>query len=146
MKNKHRVLYLNKHIGPYYSDIKTQTGSINPSHATSSGKILLAYSSEETIDVILNERLEAYTENTLTNPIKLKKDFEQIRKQGYSVSMEELAIGNYSIAAPVYDYQNEIACAITIVGPVARLTDKKTQSLYPINCEVRSRSFRKVRL
>ena len=146
MKNKHRVLYLNKHIGPYYSDIKTQTGSINPSHATSSGKILLAYSSEETIDVILNERLEAYTENTLTNPIKLKKDFEQIRKQGYSVSMEELAIGNYSIAAPFYDYQNEIACAITIVGPVARLTDKKTQSLYPINCEVRSRSFRKVRL
>lgn len=127
VKNKHRVLYLNKQIGPYYSDIQTQTGAINPAHATSSGKVLLAYSPEETIDVILNDNLEAYTEHTLTNPIKLKKDFEQIRKQGYSVSMEELAIGNYSIAAPVYNYENEVVCAITIVGPVVRLTDQKLE-------------------
>jgi len=127
VKNNHQILYLNKQIGPYYSEIKTQTGAINPAHATSSGKVLLAYSPEKTIDVILNEELEAYTEYTLTNPIKLRKKFTQIRQQGYSVSKEELAIGNYSLAAPVYNYENEIVCAITIVGPIARLTDDKLE-------------------
>lgn len=127
VKNKGKILYLNKQIGPYYSDIKTQIGSINPPHATSSGKVLLAYSPDDRIDIVLSGDLEAYTEHTLTNPIKLRKDFEKIRQQGYSVSMEELAIGNYSIAAPVYNHENEIVCAITIVGPVARLTDKKLE-------------------
>jgi len=127
VKNNHQILYLNKQIGPYYSDIKTQTGAINPAHATSSGKVLLAYSSEDTVNTILNEELEAFTEHTLTNPIKLKKEFEQIRTQGYSVSKEELSIGNYSIAAPVYNFENEIVCAITIVGPIARLTDNKLE-------------------
>jgi DNA-binding IclR family transcriptional regulator len=127
VKNKHQVLYLNKQMGPFYSDIKTQIGALNPAHATSSGKVLLAHSPEETIDIILTGELEAYTEHTLTNPIKLKKDFEQIRHQGYSISREELVLGNYSIAAPVYNYESEIVCAITIVGPIVRLTDQKLE-------------------
>lgn len=127
VKNKHKVLYLNKQIGPYYSDIKTQTGSINPAHATSSGKVLLAYSPEDTINIIVNSDLEAFTEHTITNPIQLKRNFEKIRQQGYAISMEELAIGNYSIAAPVYNHESEIVCAITIVGPVVRLTKEKLE-------------------
>lgn len=127
VRNKQKILYLNKQVGLYYSDIKTQIGSINPAHATSSGKVLLAYSPEDRVDIVLNGDLEAYTEHTLTNPIKLRKDFEKIRQQGYSVSMEELSIGNYSIAAPVYNHESEIVCAITIVGPVARLTKEKLE-------------------
>lgn len=44
---------------------------------------------------------------------------------GYSNSIEELAIGNFSISAPVFDYDGEIVCAISIVGPVSRLTKEK---------------------
>ena len=127
IRNKHKVLYLNKQIGLYYSDIKTQVGSINPSHATSSGKVLLAYSPEETVEVILNSDLEAFTEHTLTNPIKLAKQLDKVRQQGYATSMEELSYGNYSIAAPVFDYENKVVCAITIVGPVSRLTKEKLE-------------------
>lgn len=127
VRNQHQILYLNKQIGPYYSDIKTQTGAFNPPHATSSGKVLLAYSPKEVSELILNGTLEVFTEHTLTNPIKLKSNFEKIRQQGYSVSMEELAIGNYSIAAPVYNYENDVVCAITIVGLVVRLTDQKLE-------------------
>lgn len=127
VRNKHKVLYLNKQIGLYYSDIKTQVGSINPSHATSSGKVLLAYSPDETVETILNSDLEAFTEHTLTNPIKLAKQLDKVREEGFAISMEELSYGNYSIAAPVYDYDKKVACAITIVGPVSRLTKEKLE-------------------
>lgn len=124
IKNNRSVLYLNKQIGPYYADIQTQTGADNPIHATSSGKVLLAHSDEDTIDIILSGELEAYTEHTLTNPIKIRKQLEAIRQQGYSFSSEELTEGNYSIAAPVFNYEGEIVCAIAIVGPITRLTPK----------------------
>lgn len=122
IKNNRRVLYLNKQIGPYYSDIQTQTGSNNPVHATSSGKVLLAYSDEDTIDIILSSEMIAYTEHTVTNPLKIRKQLDDIRTYGYSYSSEELTLGNYSIAAPVFNYEGEIVCAIAIVGPVTRLT------------------------
>lgn len=125
IKNNLKVLYLNKQLGPYYSDIQTQTGSINPVHATSSGKVLLAHSPEDTIEIILSNELEAFTEHTNTNPIKIRNELAHIRKVGYANSIEELAPGNYSIAAPVFNYEGDVVCAITIVGPVARLTKEK---------------------
>lgn len=127
VRNKRKVLYLNKQIGSYYADIETQIGSLNPVHATSSGKLLLAYSPVETLEIILNEDLEAYTEYTLTNPIKLRQQIEEIRHQGIAFSQDELKIGNYSIAAPVFNYENEVVCAITLVGPTSRLTDVKKE-------------------
>lgn len=125
VKNKKKVLYLNKQIGPYYSNIQTLTGSINPVHATSSGKALLAYSPEDVIEEIISDGLEAYTEHTITNPIQLRSELEKIRKLGYANSLEELAIGNFSISAPVFNYEGEIVCAISIVGPMSRLTKEK---------------------
>ena len=125
VKNKKKVLYLNKQIGPYYSDIQTLTGSINPVHATSSGKALLAYSPEDVVEEIIADGLEAYTEHTITNPIQLRSELEKIRKLGYANSLEELAIGNFSISAPVFNYEGEIVCAISIVGPMSRLTKEK---------------------
>lgn len=127
VRNRSKVLYLNKQIGPYYSDISTQTGSINPAHATSSGKVLLAYTPESRVDEIFKGDLEAFTEHTLTNPLQLKRELERVRQQGYALSMEEMAAGNYSIAAPVYNFENEVVCAVTIVGPMARLTPQKEE-------------------
>lgn len=124
IKNNRSVLYLNKQIGPYYSDIQTQTGSDNPVHATSSGKVLLAHSDDDTVDIILSGELEAFTEHTLVNPIRIRKQLEDIRIKGYSFSAEELTLGNYSIAAPVFNYDGEIVCAIALVGPMTRLTER----------------------
>lgn len=115
---------MNKQIGPYYSDIQTQTGSDNPVHATSSGKVLLAHSDDDTVDIILSGELEAFTEHTLVNPIRIRKQLEDIRIKGYSFSAEELTLGNYSIAAPVFNYDGEIVCAIALVGPMTRLTER----------------------
>lgn len=127
VRNKRKVLYLNKQLGSYYSDIQTQIGSLNPVHATSSGKMLLAHSPEDTIELILSDELEAFTPYTHTNPLMIRQELENIRKQGYAFSRDELSVGNYSISAPVYNYENEVVCAIALVGPTSRLTDAKEE-------------------
>ena len=86
---------------PYYSDINTQIGMKNPVHATSTGKVLLAYSDEETIEKAINLPHSAFTEHTITKPIQLKKELSKVRSQGYSFSVDELPESNYSRAFPV---------------------------------------------
>lgn len=119
------VFYVHKMNGPYYSDAGTQIGQKNPIHATSSGKLLLAYSDEAIIDEVASQPLQALTEHTITNSIQFKKELSKIRSQGYSFSVGELTEGNYSLAFPVYNYEDKVVCALSIVGPVTRMNKDK---------------------
>lgn len=119
------VFYIHKISGPYYSEAHTQIGMKNPIHATSTGKVLLAYSNENIIEKAINLPHQAFTEHTITNPIQLKKELSKVRGQGYSFSVEELTEGHYSLAFPVWNYENEVVCALSIVGPLSRLNKDK---------------------
>lgn len=119
------IFYINKLVGPYYSNISTQLGSRNPFHATSNGKVLLAYQSEEKIEEFVYQPHEAFTEYTITNPIHLYNEIKKVRAQGYCYSKEELTRGNYSLAYPVFNYEDMNVCSISISGPLARLNDAR---------------------
>lgn len=119
------VFYVHKINGPYYSDVGTQIGQKNPIHATSSGKLLLAYADDDIIEEVMNQSHQAFTEHTITNPIQLKKELDKIRSQGYSFSVGELTDGNYSLAFPVRDFENKVVCALSIVGPTTRMNKEK---------------------
>ena len=112
---------------PYYSDINTQIGMKNPVHATSTGKVLLAYSDEETIEKAISFPHSAFTEHTITNPNQLKKELSKVRSQGYSFSVGELTENNYSLAFPILNYENEVVCALSIVGPLTRMNKDKLE-------------------
>lgn len=126
------VIYLNKNTGPYYSNILTSVGAHNAAYAASSGKVMLAESDPEVIDKIFEEGVKAYTEHTITNPIKFKKELEKVRRQGYAMSIEEITKNNYSIAVPVRDMSGKIACAITVVGPLSRINKGKLEQFIKI--------------
>lgn len=123
------VFYIHKVNGPYYSEASTQIGMRNPIHATSTGKVLLAFSDEDIIDQAVNLPHKAFTEHTITNPIQLRKELSKVRSQGYSFSVGELTEGNYSLAFPVRNFENKVVCAISIVGPLSRL-NKDTMKEY----------------
>lgn len=126
------VFYIHKVSGPYYSDINTQIGMKNPIHATSTGKVLLAYSNDNIIEEAIHQPLQAFTEHTITNSIQLKKELSKVRSQGYSFSVEELTEGNYSLAFPVWNYQNRVVCALSIVGPLSRMNKDKLKDFMRI--------------
>lgn len=122
-----RVIYISKREGPYFSDILTQIGRYNPAHATSSGKVLLAYEDASFVDQLFNEGVETFTEHTIVNPIQFKKELKKIREQGYALSISELTEGNFSMASPVYNYEGQVVSSIAIIGPLSRFNKTKVQ-------------------
>jgi DNA-binding IclR family transcriptional regulator len=92
-------------------------------HAGAGGKVLLAYAPAEVLAALReNERLAVRTASTITDFDKLLRELELIRKQGFAVSMGERVQDACAIAAPVFEKDHQLVCALAIVGPVSRFT------------------------
>lgn len=101
-------------------------GSRVPAYCTGLGKAILAFLPEEDLNNFLKSvPLEAMTQNTITNKGNLLKEFEKIRKQGFATDYEELCIGLYCVASPVFDYTNYPSYSVSIAGPSSRMTKEK---------------------
>jgi IclR family KDG regulon transcriptional repressor len=101
-------------------------GARTPAHCTSLGKAILAFATQESLDLFLqNQTLKSYTPKTITSSLRFKTELSTIRECGYSVDNEEREEGLRCIGAPVYDRSNEVIAAIGIAGPVFRITDQR---------------------
>lgn len=109
-------------------------GSRGPAYCTGSGKALLAFQDYEEIDDYLSEkRLKPYTENTITNPEKLKEELLEIRKRGYALDLEEMEKGVRCIAAPIIGRDEKLLGAISVSGPSTRISlDYLNKQLVPL--------------
>ncbi|WHY02700.1 IclR family transcriptional regulator [Neobacillus sp. DY30] len=125
--DKLEVIYLQKVECNHPVRFLTHVGRRNPPHCTSSGKVLLAYADEELVSAVLDQGLEKFTKNTITDPELLRANLQEIKQNGYSTSFEELNEGVNSIAAPIYDYKGNVIAALSVVGPKQRIQSHKVQ-------------------
>jgi len=110
------TVYIDKEEGVHQAKMKTYLGKRNPTHAVSSGKVLLAFSSEEFIDAYIENGLSGFASCTITDPDKLKNVLKRIRVDDYALSYAEFSDDIASIAAPIRDYTGKVVAAITVVG------------------------------
>jgi DNA-binding IclR family transcriptional regulator len=87
-----------------------------PLHASSFGKVLLAEMPEDKALALLPERLEAYTDRTITDRAKLLSELRDIRKQGFGVVDGELEDGLMSLSCPVRDSAGTMVAVLTLNG------------------------------
>ncbi|MCG8686251.1 MAG: IclR family transcriptional regulator [Desulfobacterales bacterium] len=100
-------------------------GSQSPLYAGASAKCLLAFSSETFQNTYIeNANLTPVTENTIADRNALVKELEQIRLQGYSVSLGERTPGLGSLSAPVFNFKGEILASLSLAIPEVRITRK----------------------
>lgn len=93
-----------------------------PLHCTGVGKALLAFLDTEKIDqIILEKGLKKYTENTITDAIRLKKELREIQIQGYAVDNMEHEMGVRCIASPIREHTGKVIASISVSGPAFRL-------------------------
>jgi IclR family transcriptional regulator, pca regulon regulatory protein len=93
--------------------LEAHVGSRFPAHATSTGRVLLAGSSVEHLRQYFDTAdLEALTDRTVTDPIKLKRLIEECRVAGYSAVEDELAYGVVALAVPVFDQSARVVAAL----------------------------------
>ena len=97
--------------------IMPEIGVRLPLHATSQGKLLLAYLPQRTAQALTKSaRMIPYTPHTITDRDQLLKCLSDIRSQGYAVEDGEYKIGLRSISAPVFDGTGEMRYMLTTVG------------------------------
>ena len=103
-----------------------ELGKSFPLYSAASGKCLLAFMQNNKINkIIQEEKLIKLAPNTITDPVILKKQLKQIRREGYAVSIEETFVDSISIAAPILDSTGKSVAAISVYGPFSRFTTKK---------------------
>ncbi|WP_043640644.1 IclR family transcriptional regulator [Nonomuraea candida] len=93
-------------------------GQRTPSHATSSGKVLLAFGALKPA-----ADLERYTPHTITTPEGL--GLAEIRERGWAATVEELEMGLNAVAAPVRGADGSVVAAVSASGPSYRLTPER---------------------
>jgi DNA-binding IclR family transcriptional regulator len=79
--------------------------------------------------MIQNVGLVALTENTITDPVRLKNELKLIRSRGFAYSDSEVDYGARAAAAPVFDSKGRMAAGITVAGPRDRINDEKVKQL-----------------
>ncbi|MBV9844659.1 MAG: IclR family transcriptional regulator [Kutzneria sp.] len=101
--------------------VQNWIGQRTPLHATSSGKILLAWASGGERTAILGRRLDRFTPNTVTSRTRLRTELSDVRKRGWACTAEELEVGLNAVAAPIRDRDGTVVAAVSASGPSYRL-------------------------
>jgi len=97
-------------------------------HPTAAGRVLLAYADEKFTDKVLSKAdLVRFTPATLVDREEIKKELVAIRARGYALNKEEREQGIAAIAAPIFDFENNVPAALAIVGPVHRFNVENSQ-------------------
>ncbi|WP_344440419.1 IclR family transcriptional regulator [Kitasatospora nipponensis] len=112
-------------FGPSALTTHNWVGQRTPLHATSSGKVLMAYLPQETLKVRLAAPLERYTPRTVTDAATLRTQLEQAVADGFACCVEELEPGLNAVAAPVRAHSGQVVAAISASGPSFRLTERR---------------------
>ncbi len=104
-------------------------GSSAPLHAGASGKAILANLPDAEFEALLTSGPRPLTARTVVDPMLLRLEAEQIRKSGYSISVEGHSLGVAAIAAPVFDIADRPVGAVTISGPIGRFNTEIIENL-----------------
>jgi DNA-binding IclR family transcriptional regulator len=130
---EHYAINLYQVRGPGAVTAHNWVGQLTPLHATSSGKILLAYlPAEERAALLAEAGLKKVTPHTITARTKLEKHLAEAREAGYAWTKEELEIGLHAMAAPVLDRDGQVIAAVTASGPSYRFTEERMRELAPV--------------
>jgi len=111
-------------------DFLAYPGARMPLHATAPGKAILAHLPEARVDDIIDRRgLPAITNNTVTEPERLREQLQAVRERGYAVDDGERIAGMVLVAAPVLDRSNRLRAAVCVAGPRNRFHAKRREEI-----------------
>jgi len=94
----------------------TQLGRPSIAHATSAGKVMLAFAGRP----LPRGPLKTYTPRTITGVKALAAEIERVRANGYAVAFEEREPGLNAVAAPIWSSTDALAAIVALQGPTAR--------------------------
>jgi DNA-binding IclR family transcriptional regulator len=109
----------------------SRLGRPSIAHATSAGKVMLAFSGRELPD----GPLRAYTAQTITDPRVLARQIADVRERGWADAIEEREQGLSAIAAPIRSSRGELEAIVALQGPSSRFDATAIEGARPFLLE-----------
>lgn len=106
----------------------TRLGRPSVGHASSAGKVMLAFGEVP----LPRGRLTAFTPHTITDPAALADEIAAVRGQGYAVAVEEREPGLSAVAAPIWGASGELAAIVALQGPSSRFDTAAREAALPL--------------
>ncbi|MBA3434096.1 MAG: IclR family transcriptional regulator, partial [Actinobacteria bacterium] len=109
----------------------SRLGRPSIAHATSAGKVMLAFSGRE----LPVGPLRAYTPRTVTDPRALAREIGEVRERGYARAVGERDPDLTAIAAPIRSSRGELEAIVALQGPSSRFDDAAVEAAVPLLVE-----------
>jgi len=121
-----RTMNIFVELGKASDHIPARVGLELDAYSVPMGKVLLAYSPDQTVRTILqNAPLRAYTPTTIASPAQLYQVLEDVREKGHCMDRDERYTGRGSLAAPIFDHSGQCVAAIGVLCSTERYLEKK---------------------
>lgn len=130
----HDILYLVHVSTNRMVRLAAGVGTRYPAYATSMGRAMLAFESEDVRAHYLNTcNFLGFTEHTVTHKSELRRILEEVRKKAYATIQDELDYGLISIAVPITDEGGRSMAAINCSTSTSRVSrDELVRTRLPI--------------
>lgn len=92
-----------------------------PLHATSTGKMLLAYAPDAVWEQFAEQPLERFTDHTQLDMTQLERELAVIRERRWAAAVGEWEEGINALAVPVLDTTQQLVAAVSITAPDFRM-------------------------
>ena len=123
------ALYLDQAMATAALRSHNWVGQRVPLHATSNGKVLLAWATPDQRRTLLPDPLPRFTRRTITSPRRLAQELDDVRTRGYARAVDELEVGLVAVAAPVRSFDGSVVASMSASGPDARLRGERIDVL-----------------
>jgi DNA-binding IclR family transcriptional regulator len=124
------VLYIEKMDSQKSIRMASSIGRRAPAYCTAEGKAILSELSDAEVDLVVRrQNLTPITPNTITNLATLKAELKTTRARGYAIDDEENEEGIRSVGAVVRDRLGRPVAAISVSGPIFRVTKAKVSTI-----------------
>ena len=125
------VVYVSKVESPKSISVQTRLGQINPSWCTATGRSMIAFNSL-VAQKVLSEKLEKFTNKTIASPAKIKELLDQVRVNGFAVTLAENHPEMGGIAAPIRDHTGAVVASCGVAIPAFRMNAELIDRFIPL--------------
>lgn len=120
---RNRVLYVDSIESPQLIRMIAQVGSTIGVYCTALGKVLLMdLDSAEIVEILNADPMLKLTEFTIIKPAEFIEKLDQVKKQGFGLDDRESSLDSRCVGAPIRDRDGKIIGAISVSGPLNRMT------------------------
>lgn len=109
------LVFVERIAGRAAVPVLTRVGGRFALHATGVGLVLLAHAPAEVQETVLSGTLRRFTNQTITDPAKLRGVLATVRAQGYAIGDRLVTDDALSVAAPILGENDNVVAALSLV-------------------------------